>query len=316
MPNPRIATVIGTGTIGRSWALVFARAGCETRLYDASAPQADRAKDWLLKNVTLAVQEWLMTSEEGMVVEQCVVVCRDLGSALRGAEYVQESGPENLEAKQRMFAELDRLAEREAILATSTSTLDISAIAGGCPGGHRCFVAHPVNPPHVIPVVEVLAMPSAAEAQIKRACAFLSSVGQSPVLVNHYVVGFILNRLQAALVKEAINIVLSGVADVNAVDATVRDGVGLRWAVMGPFGVANTNADEGIRHYYRRYGSAYIALMNDLGPTPAFDEAMIEAVAAEVDQMTGSESTADQQHRRDQLILRIRQLKRETSRGV
>jgi 3-hydroxyacyl-CoA dehydrogenase len=151
-----------------------------------------------------------MTSEEGVVAEQRVVVCSDLGRALRGAECVQESGPENLEAKQRILAELDRLAERKAILATSTSTLDISAIARGCSGGHRCFVVHPVNPPHVIPVVEVLAMPGAAEAQIERACAFLSSVGQSPVRVNHYSVGFILNRLRAALVKEAINIVLSG----------------------------------------------------------------------------------------------------------
>jgi 3-hydroxyacyl-CoA dehydrogenase len=252
-----------------------------------------------------------MTRAEAAEAEQRVTVCADLASALRGAVYVQESGPENLEQKQRMFVEVDRLADAQAIVATSTSTLNIHDIAAGLPGAYRCFVAHPVNPPHVIPAVEILPMPGAPEEVIDRACGFLRKVGQSPVRVKRYVVGFILNRLQAALVREAINIVQSGVADVDSVDATVRDGLGLRWAIMGPFGVANTNADEGIRQYYGRYGPAYLALMNDLGPTPAFDDAMIEALGRGVDEMTRTESQAEQLHRRDRLILAIRRLKAE-----
>ncbi|MGB9103794.1 MAG: 3-hydroxyacyl-CoA dehydrogenase NAD-binding domain-containing protein [Terriglobales bacterium] len=311
MPETTIAAVIGSGVIGRSWALVFARGGCRTHIYDAIPTQAARARAWVAETVALAVGHGLMTRAEAAEAEQRVTVCADLASALRGAVYVQESGPENLEQKQRMFVEVDRLADAQAIVATSTSTLNIHDIAAGLPGAYRCFVAHPVNPPHVIPAVEILPMPGAPEEVIDRACGFLRKVGQSPVRVKRYVVGFILNRLQAALVREAINIVQSGVADVDSVDATVRDGLGLRWAIMGPFGVANTNADEGIRQYYGRYGHAYLALMNDLGPTPAFDDAMIEALGRGVDEMTRTESQAEQLHRRDRLILAIRWLKAE-----
>jgi 3-hydroxyacyl-CoA dehydrogenase len=303
--------VIGTGVIGRSWALVFARGGCLTRIYDASAAQAARAREWLAKTLALAVSDGFMTNEQAVSAEQRVSICPDLESAVRGAAYVQESGPENLEQKRNIFAELDRLVGPQTILATSTSTLDIQEIARGLAGGRRCFVAHPFNPPHVVPAVEVLPTHGAPAELINSACEFLRRVGQSPVLVKRYAVGFIGNRIQAALVREAIHIVESGVADVDSVDTMVRDGLGLRWAIMGPFGVANTNADEGIRQYYGRYGHAYLALMNDLGPTPKFDQQMIESVARGVDEMTGMEPMADQLHRRDRLILRIRQLKRQ-----
>ena len=314
MPTINTVGVIGTGVIGRSWALVFAGAGCETRLCDASAEQLDRAHAWIEATLASDAIESLMPPAQRETAKQHLVFCRDLPAALSGAGWVQESGPEDLYKKQAIFAELDRVADASAILASSTSVLDIQAIAAGLGGVHRCIVAHPVNPPHVVPVVEVLPTRNAPPEIVERACAFLASVGQTPVRLKRYVPGFILNRLQSALVREAIHLVMSGVADVDAVDTTVRDGIGLRWAVMGPFGLANTNSDGGVRQYYKMYGHAYETMMNALGPTPPFDDAMIETVAKGTDTMLGSESREDQQHRRDRLIARLRQLKREDAR--
>jgi 3-hydroxyacyl-CoA dehydrogenase len=287
--------VVGAGVIGRSWAFVFSRAGCRTRLYDPDRTQRERAIHWLK---TAGAGEGRISAHD------------EIAEALEGVSYVQESGPENLAAKKAIFAGLDRLAPEDAILASSTSTLDMSAIAEGLPGARRAIVAHPVNPPHVIPVVEVLPGKMTDPEVVARARGFLSAVGQSPVLMNFYVPGFLLNRMQAALVREAIHLVESGVADVGAVDAVIRDGLGLRWAILGPFGVANTNADGGIREYYGRYGGSYAELMNDLGPTPSFDRAQIERLGRRTDAMTNG-SRSEILEWRDRLIRKIRDLKQE-----
>ena len=152
-----------------------------------------------------------------------------------------------IELKKAIYARLDGAAAPAAILGSSTSAHDMSEIAAGLPGAHRCIVAHPVNPPHLIPVVEILPGVKTDPDVVTRTRDFMTSVGQKPVLMNYYVPAFLLNRMQAALLKEAINLVESGVADVDSVDTVIRDGLGLRWALMGPFGVANTNADGGIR---------------------------------------------------------------------
>jgi 3-hydroxyacyl-CoA dehydrogenase len=161
-----------------------------------------------------------------------------------------------------------------------------------------------------MPVVEVLAGMSTTADVVARTRAFLSAVGQRPVLLNFYVPGFLLNRMQAALVREAIHLVESGAADVDAVDAVIRDGLGLRWALMGPFGVADTNADGGIREYYGRYGSSYAELMGDLGGTPAFDRELIEKLGRATDAMMKAPRSEILEWR-DRLIRRIRDLKEE-----
>jgi L-gulonate 3-dehydrogenase len=176
-------------------------------------------------------------------------------------------------------------------------------------GAHRCVVAHPVNPPHIVPVVEVLPGKETNPEVVRRTTAFLKSVGQKPVLMNYYVKDFLLNRMQAALVREAIQLVEHGVANVDAVDTVIRDGLGLRWALMGPFGVANTNADGGVREYFTRFREAYIEGMNDLYPTPSFDEEMIERLGRGTDAMAGSAPRDGIRRWRDRMIRKIRTLK-------
>ena len=306
-----IVAVVGTGVIGRSWVQVFARAGCQTRLYDRDPAQVEKALTWLDQDLSADLKDGLITADEASTRRALVTEYSDLEEALAGAEYVQESGPEQIELKKAIYADLDHAAPPEAILGSSTSAHDMSEIAAGLNGAHRCIVAHPVNPPHLIPVVEILPGVKTDPDVVTRTLDFMRSVGQKPVLMNYYVPAFLLNRMQAALLKEAINLVESGVADVDSVDTVIRDGLGLRWALMGPFGVANTNADGGIREYFTRYGQAYKDCMNELGPTPSLDPEMIERLGKGTDAMAGKASLQEICAWRERLIRKIRKLKAE-----
>ncbi len=291
----RRVAVIGTGVIGRSWALVFLRAGCETTVFDLSAEQTDRAAEWI--------------RQQPVRVSGSLRTAASLDEALSGAEYVQESGFERLPLKQSIFVDLDARADPQVILASSTSAFDMTEIARDVRHPERCVVAHPVNPPHTIPVVEVLGGARTAPEVVQRTVGFLTEVGQVPVLLKKHVHGFLLNRLQFALVREAMHLLQNDVADVDAIDAVVRDGLGLRWALMGPFAVADTNKDEGAREYFGGYEQWITDLMNQLGPTPRIDAALIERLGTELDQMRGATPRAEMRAWRDRMVMEIRRLK-------
>lgn len=307
----RIVAVVGTGVIGRSWIRVFAGAGCRTRIYDHDPAQVERAFAWLDEELDLDAKDGVLRPREAAATRARVSSHGALADALEGAGYVQESGPERLDVKRSVYRDLDRLATGDAILASSTSTMDMTEIAAGLSGARRCIVAHPTNPPHVVPAVEVLPGRDTDPAVVERTVRFLRAVGQTPVVLRRYAVGFALNRMQAALVREAIDLVESGVADVEGVDTLIRDGLGLRWALLGPFGVGNCNADGGIREYYAKYGQAYIGLMRALrSDPPSFDPAMIERVARATEGTEGSPARVPEILRwRDRLIAKIRALK-------
>jgi L-gulonate 3-dehydrogenase len=309
--TPTISTVavVGTGVIGRSWIVVFARAGCETRAWDPDAAQMERAASWLDAELSHFIASGELTLEAGASWRGRVRWAATLDEAVGGAGYVQESGPEQLDIKRQAYAELDRVAGPEVIIGSSTSALDMTAIAAGLPGAARCIVAHPVNPPHVIPVVEVLGGAMTATETVERTCAFLTSVGQTPVRLKRYAPGFILNRMQAALVREAVNLVAEEVADAEAVDAVIRDGLGLRWALMGPFAVASANANGGAREYFTRYGASYNALWQDLRTDTELTADLVRRIGDETEAMLGGVSVADLMTWRDKLILGIRHLK-------
>ena len=240
-----------------------------------------------------------------------VVRCPGLEDALDGAVYVQESGPEALPAKQAVFRELDRAAAPDAVLGSSTSAHDMTAIAGGLSGAGRCVVAHPVNPPHAIPLVEVVAGAATLPESTAAAVAILRRAGMAPVVLERFAPGFVLNRMQAALLREAVSLVGSGVASPEAVDTVMREGLGLRWALLGPFGTGHVNADGGAADYYRKYGDAYRALWRDLDPAPRFDDQVIDRVARGAESLYGQGSVAELAAWRDRMVRRIRALKEE-----
>ena len=305
----KTAAIVGTGVIGRSWIRVFTRAGWDTRVFDLDPGRGAAAVAWA--QASAKEDERLGFIAPGAAAEegQRIVPCAALDEALSGAAWVQESGPEDLEAKRRIYRELDERSDARTVLASSTSALDMTAIAKELGGAGRCIVAHPVNPPHVVPVVEVLPGRETAAEVVSRTMEILTEVGQSPVLLNRFVPGFLLNRMQAALVREAVSLIGTGVASADAIDAVVRDGLGLRWALMGPFGTGHTNADGGVGEYYRRYGPAYRSLWEDLDGDPDFSEAVIDRIHVGTEAIYGPDATSALGEWRDRMVRRIRALK-------
>ena len=249
---PRVA-IVGSGLIGRSWAIVFARGGFDVALYDSNAGVAETARGAVADGLKDLVRHGLLHDATAAV--RRVRVAKDLADALAGADFVQENLPEQLEVKRAIFADLDQLAEQDAILASSTSTIVASSFTESLVGRHRCLVAHPVNPPHLVPVVELVGAPWTSPNVVASAKAIYQAVDQVPIVVRREIDGFILNRLQAVLLSEAFRLVGEGYVSPQDLDQTVKEGVGLRWSFMGPFETIELNAPGGIPDYCRRYGA-------------------------------------------------------------
>jgi 3-hydroxyacyl-CoA dehydrogenase len=255
--NNRVA-VVGAGLIGRSWAIVFAAGGFEVALYDAGRDVVDAARALVGQGLRDLAEQGLLDDPQAAAAR--VRAAAGLADALDGAALVQENLPERIENKRAIFSELDRLAAPEAILASSTSTIVASLFTENLKGRHRCLVAHPVNPPHLIPLVELVGAPWTAPAIIAKAKAIYAAVGQAPIIGKREIEGFILNRLQAVLLSEAFRLVGDGYVTPQDLDKTLKHGLGLRWSFMGPFETIELNAPEGIADYCRRYGASLSAL--------------------------------------------------------
>ena len=255
MPN---VAVIGAGLIGRSWSIVFARAGWNVALYDDDAAATERALGVISEGLAQLKEHGLI--DDANAAAKRVRISPSITDALGGATFVQENTPETLEAKRTIFAELDRLAAPDAILASSTSTIVASLFTEGLKGRHRCLIAHPVNPPHLVPVVELVGAPWTAPEVVAKAKTIYEAVGQVPILVKREIEGFILNRLQAVLLSEAFRLVGDGYVTPQDLDKTLKDGLGLRWSFMGPFETIELNAPGGIPDYCRRYGPSLSSL--------------------------------------------------------
>jgi 3-hydroxyacyl-CoA dehydrogenase len=244
--------IIGSGLIGRAWAMVFAGGGCDVALFDSGAGVAAEARKLVAEGLDELAAHRLI--EDAKAAAGRVRSATSLPDALDGATFVQENTPERLEVKREIFAELDRLAAPDAILASSTSTIVASRFTETLKGRHRCLVAHPVNPPHLVPLVELAATPWTAPEIVAKAKAVYEAVGQVPIMVKREIDGFILNRLQAVLLSEAFRLVEDGYVTPHDLDKTLKDGLGMRWSFMGPFETIELNAPGGIPDYCQRYG--------------------------------------------------------------
>jgi len=270
--------IVGAGLIGRAWAIVFARAGHPVVMYDADTSAIANAQR-LTQEALRELRETGLIAETPEVVGKRIVTAATLAECVRDADYVQENTAERLEVKREVYAQMDAAAGPHCILASSTSTIQTSRFAEGLAGKHRCLVAHPVNPPHVVPVVEISPAPFTAPEVVERTWALQAKVGQVPVTVKHEVEGFILNRLQAALLNEAWRLVKEDVCTVEDLDKCIKDGLGLRWAFMGPFETIDLNAPGGIPDYAARYGAKLHGMMQGVHNEP-WDDALIARIEA------------------------------------
>ena len=263
--------IVGAGLIGCSWANVFARSGWKVKVWDPVNSQRSAALAIIGHSLRDLAALGLVADAD--TAHSHVTVVDTLEEALDGAEYVQESGPERLDLKIEIFRHLDAAAAPDTILASSTSAIVASKFTESLAGRSRCLVAHPVNPPHLAPVVELCGAPWTSAETKQRASIIMQGVGQVPVDVRREVDGFVLNRLQAALLTEAFRLVQDGVVSPQDLDRTVADGLGLRWAFMGPFETIELNAPNGIADYCERYVSWFRRYQADAPPAAVWDDA-------------------------------------------
>jgi L-gulonate 3-dehydrogenase len=271
--------IVGAGLIGRAWASIFARAGWSVRLFDAAEGQAARCHALCREALEQLARHRLCDDPAGALAR--ITVAATLADALADVSFVQENGPEDVDTKRRIYADLDALAPPDAILASSTSAIVASTFTEGLKGRHRCLVAHPVNPPHLVPVVELCGAPWTSPDVIARARAIYLGIGQVPIIVKREIEGFILNRLQGALLTEAMKLVGEGYVSPQDLDHVVKDGLGLRWSFLGPFETIELNAPGGIPDYIARYSAFYQRLAADPAPPSAWRGESAARIAAE-----------------------------------
>jgi len=258
-------TVIGGGIIGNSWAIVFARAGVAVKLVSRRPDAEHRIRDYIAAAASRAQAIAPNVSVDRVL--SLVSVHTDVADAVQEAGFVMEAVEEKLEIKADLFRALDRYAPVDAVLASSTSSFGISRFASDILGRHRCIVAHPAAPPHLIPVVEIVPAPFTSLETVEITYELMQAIGQSPVMVKREQPGFVMNRLQGALLTEMFRVIEDGLMSPEDVDRLISDGFGLRWAFLGPLEGIDLNAPGGIADYLKRYGFMFDDLAKERGGT-------------------------------------------------
>lgn len=243
--NIHTVACVGSGVIGTSWALNFAWKGCEVRLYDIGPAPLDNARKTLQKNLEVLVDNAVIKAEDIPLIEAKILFTNDLERALSGAQFIQEAGPENYKMKQSVMENIECFAADDAIIATSTSGLLITEIAKFLRHPERLVGGHPYNPPHLIPLVEIVKGEQTPQETAQTAYDFYKWLGKEPIILNKEVSGFVSNRLQVALYREIIDLVKNGVCTLEDTDKAVLYGPGIRWGIMGPSLIFHLGAGDG-----------------------------------------------------------------------
>lgn len=307
MTRGKIA-IVGAGLVGSGWALVFARSGFQVAVFDPSKEASDRVLGWIGQELANLHDLGLVADVDEMLSR--VTVAASLTEAVEGAVYVQESVFETIEAKSKISLEIDACLAPDACVGSSSSGIPASKFTEACRNRERFLIAHPVNPPHLVPVVELVPAPWTAPDVVEKCRVLMAGVGQVPVQLRREVDGFILNRLQGALLNEAWALYAEGYADLADIDATVSHGLGLRWSFMGPFETIDLNAPGGIADYARRLGPMYHEMaLSRRDPKPWSDET-VAAAEQERRQSLKAADLADRRRWRDGKLAQLSAFKK------
>ena len=295
--------VVGAGLVGRGWAIVFARAGHPVRLFDVTEEKIADALKAIENNLAdLASQGLIANPDE---IRARITGTTDLAEALREVLWVQECVFEKLAVKREIFEAIDKKASPDATLASSTSTFPGSAFTAELRGRHRCLVAHPINPPYLVPLVEIVPTPWTSPDITESARAFMVSLQQVPIVLRREVPGFIVNRLQVALLSEAFRLVEDEVIGAIDLDRAIADGLGLRWAFMGPFETIDLNAPGGIRDYVQRFGQPYYEIAVEQSEARRWEEPLVSKVEQERRKVLPADQLQARQRWRDLFLMSI-----------
>ena len=304
-PIEKIA-IIGTGVIGASWAAQFLAKGLDVVATDV-APGAETALRRFVETAWPALKRLGLAPGAS---QSRLTFSGDLPTALVGADLVQENGPERIDFKKKLYRQLDELLPADVIIASSSSGLTMSEIQSDCRlHPERCVIAHPFNPPHLIPLVEIVGGAKTSEETIRRATEFYTSIGKQTVRLNKEVPGHVANRLQAALAREVYHLVDQGVVSVADIDTALCWGPGLRWGIMGQVMLNHLGGGPGgIEHMLHQFVGPLTAWWKVLGSptlTPELQKKLIDGVHAEV----GSRSIAELEAERDEILLGLLELR-------
>lgn len=265
--------IIGCGMIGNSWASLFLRAGYDVHMWDTSAEA--------LETAAATVADVFRESRNEYPKQANPLVTADLHEALAGATYVQESAPERIDVKRSLYSELARASDDGVILASSTSSFPASEFGRHTGAAGRCLVVHPINPPELIRLVEIVPSSETDPKVVERAVALMHSIGQVPILLRREINGFVANRLQSAVLAEAFRLIEDGVATAADVDTAMTEGLATRWFFMGPFETIDLNAADGIADYCTKLGPMYEGLAQEQADPRAWSESLIAEIEAQ-----------------------------------
>ena len=309
IPSTQVSTVavIGVGTIGASWAAWFLARGFRVNASDPS-PEGGAFVRRFVENAWPQLAELGIATDRVEKALERLAFTHDVAQACQDADFVQESAPERLGIKQELLGRIDEHLPEGRVIASSTSGLKATDMQERMARPGRLVVAHPFNPPHLIPLVEIVGGSATDEAACDWALGFYNDHGKRAIRVRKEVPGHIANRLQAALWREAAHLVADGVASVSDVDAAITEGPGLRWAIMGPhltFHLAG--GDGGIRHFADHLGPAIRTWWEDLG-SPAIDARLTDMLEEGVREEVGRRSVADLVAARDRELIALLKL--------
>jgi 3-hydroxyacyl-CoA dehydrogenase len=310
-PIRRVA-IIGTGVIGASWSALFLAKGLQVVATDV-APNAEGALRKFVETVWPALKRLGLSPGAS---QSNLTFTAALAQAVDGVDLVQENGPERIEFKQKLYGELDQLLVPDVIIASSSSGLTMSEIQKGAAAHpERCVIAHPFNPPHLIPLVEIVGGAKTSEATIRRAAEFYTSIGQRTVRLNKEMPGHVANRLQAALAREVYYLVAEGVVSAADVDTALCWGPGLRWGVMGNMMLNHLGGGPGgIEHFLEQFTGPMTAWWKTLGSpvlTPDVQKKLIDSVHAEA----GSRTIPELEAERDEVLLGLIELRKKAAKS-
>ncbi|MEQ9449431.1 MAG: 3-hydroxyacyl-CoA dehydrogenase [Rhodospirillaceae bacterium] len=303
--------VIGAGMVGRAWAIVFARAGRSVALYDTDANALENALVLIAGAANDLHREGLVDEDAQAIVGR-ITATTNLGAALAGAAYAQENAPETLDIKRALFGAMDAAAPPETIFGSSTSGIRASQFSEHLKGRARCLVAHPVNPPSVVPLVELAPAPWTDPGAVEKVRQLMAAVGQQPITVQREIDGFILNRLQGALLNEAMRLIADGYVTTEDLDKTVKYGLGLRWSFMGPMETIDLNAPGGVPDYSTRYGPIYHQVAKEAEARP-WDDKLFGQAAKDRRATLPMDKHVERQQWRDRRLMALAKHKKDAA---
>ncbi len=302
--------LVGGGVVGSAWAVVFARAGYAVRLYDVSPEAREGAHAQARGSLAALAAEGLAGPDDAATVLDRITAPSGLEEAVAGVDYVQESAPERLEVKRDLYRRLDALVAPDVVIGSSTSGLPASSFTADMATRSRCLVVHPINPPQLVPLVELVPAPWTVPEAVERAATLMREVGQAPIRLSREINGFVVNRLQSAVLAEAFRLVDDGICSVSDVDSAMADGLGLRWAFMGPFETIDLNAKAGVAEYCKNLGPMYRGLAKEQADPREWTPELVAAIEKERRARTPADGLAERRLWRDRCLAGIVAAKR------